>query len=130
MNVDATIHYKDTVASLKKLDHSGDRATMYALRSTGRAAARAARGAAPVYHGDDPRAVKGQLRRSIKSSRSLVGTAGTYGMTVGPRGAAMAYAAVQEERYRYMQAGLEAGLEAFPHEFEKALKNVIERAMR
>lgn len=130
MNVDATIHYKETVASLKALDHAGERAAMYALRAGGRAGRKAAQAAAPVYHGSDPRAVKGLLRRSIKSSRALTGAAGEYSMTVGPRGPANLYAARQEERYRYMQAGFEAAVEAFPTEFDRALRNVIERVTR
>ena len=56
-----------------ELKVASDRATMYALRATGRAVRAAARGAAPVYRGTDKRAMaeSGNLKKSIKSSRNL-----------------------------------------------------------
>ena len=68
---------------------ASDRATMYALRATGRAVRAAARGAAPVYKGSDKRATaeSGNLRNSIKASRSLTRIGdGTYQLTVMPVG--------------------------------------------
>ena len=66
-----------------------DRATLYALRATGRAMGRVAKSNAPVYKGDDPRAQaeSGQLKKSIKNSRTVVhlGT-GSYAMFMGPFG--------------------------------------------
>lgn len=65
------------------------RATMYALRRTAAAVRAGARAAAPVYHGSDPRATaeSGNLRKSIKSSRSIKNLGGgEFSMTVMPTG--------------------------------------------
>ena len=66
-----------------------NRATLYALRATGRAMGRVAKSKAPVYKGDDPRAQaeSGQLKKSIKNSRAVIhlGT-GDYSMFMGPFG--------------------------------------------
>jgi hypothetical protein len=63
-----------------------DRATMYALRATGRRLASRARSKAPVYKGDDYRArgESGNLRRSIRNARRLTSAGGNYSLKVGP----------------------------------------------
>lgn len=70
-----------------------DKATMFALRQTGRDAGKVARSkltpGAGVYSGTDPRAQaeSGQLRKSIKNSKRLTRTGvGSYSMKVGPFG--------------------------------------------
>ena len=74
-----------------------DKATMFALRSTGRFIQRAAKAKAPVYHGPDPRAQaeSGNLKKSIRNSKRLVklGT-GSYSMKVGPFGTKKAGTAI------------------------------------
>ena len=81
----------------KELNKVTDKATMYALRATGRYIIRAAKAKAPVYHGTDPRATaeSGNLKKSIRNSRRLVraGT-GDYSMKVGPFGTKKAGTAV------------------------------------
>jgi hypothetical protein len=65
------------------------RATMYALRATGRYVARVAKSKAPVYRGNsDPRAMaeKGNLRRSIANARRLSSTDDAFELKVGPFG--------------------------------------------
>lgn len=64
------------------------RATMYAVRATGRAIARAAKSRAPVYKGTDPRATaeSGNLRKSIKNARRLRTDGDIYELKVGPFG--------------------------------------------
>ena len=107
-----------------------DRATMYAMRRVGAAIRTAAKAKAPVYSGSDPRASaeSGNLRKSIKASRSITRLgAGNFSMTVGPFGTKKAGTAVRrhgtskgqargvplyrrkmEDRYGYMQAGIDA----------------------
>lgn len=109
-----------------ELQRASDRATMYALRAVGRRVAAVARSNAPVYHGDDPRAQaeSGNLKRSIKSSRTIKRGAGIYEMKVMPVGSKKKGTAVRrhgtgrgqvrgvplyrrkmEEKYGYMRAG-------------------------
>ena len=64
------------------------KATMYAMRATGRYLARTAKAKAPVYKGDDPRAMaeSGSLRKSIKNARRLTNAGEVYELKVGPFG--------------------------------------------
>jgi hypothetical protein len=64
------------------------RATMYAMRATGRYLARIAKGNAPVYKGSDPRATaeSGNLKKSIKNAKRLTSAGDTYSLKVGPFG--------------------------------------------
>lgn len=64
------------------------RATMYAMRATGRRLAAVAKARAPVYHGDDPRATaeSGNLRKSIRNARRLDALGDVYTLKVGPFG--------------------------------------------
>ena len=118
---------------LRQIDRDTDRATMWALRAVGRKVKQEARRRAPVYGGtqksmsiharrsvrvttggkgaDGKRAygnsiaiVPGLLKNSISSSRQLRKYgAGTYGLTIGPRGGHVhLYAAKQEARTPYM----------------------------
>lgn len=103
------------------------RATMYAMRATGRVLARAAKSGAPIYKGDDPRAAaeSGNLRKSIKNARRLDGGADEYSLKVGPfgtkkQGTAVTrseghgargvplYRAKMEEKYGYMSQAIDA----------------------
>jgi hypothetical protein len=72
----------------RELEIASDRATMFALRATGRAVVRAARAKAPVYSGPDPRATaeSGQYRRSIQSGRTITRGGGNYELHVKPTG--------------------------------------------
>lgn len=106
------------------------RATMYAMRATGRLIARTAKAKAPVYKGtDDPRAIaeSGALRKSIRNARRLDDLGGIYELKVGPFGTKRAGTAVKrhgkskgqvrgvqlyrqqmEEMYGYMELGIAA----------------------
>ena len=64
------------------------KATMYAMRATGRYMVRIAKAKAPVYKGTDPRAMaeSGNLRRSIANAKRLENAGETYTLKVGPFG--------------------------------------------
>ena len=64
------------------------KATMYAMRATGRYLARTAKARAPVYKGTDPRAMaeSGNLKKSITNAKKLVQSADSYSLKVGPFG--------------------------------------------
>jgi hypothetical protein len=122
------------------LDRASDRATMYGLRAVGRAVRAAARAQAPVYKGNDPRVVSGELKRSIKSSRRLTSVgSGTYSMTVMPTGNKKQGTAVRrtssgglrgvplyrrqmEQKYGYMRAGINVANADAVRIFEDAYK--------
>jgi hypothetical protein len=74
--------------SLAEMDKQERRATMYALRATGRSTQRAAKSVAPVYHGTDPRAMaeSGNLKKSIRNSKRLIYAGGKYALKTGPFG--------------------------------------------
>ena len=63
-----------------------DRATMYALRETGRRLVAGAKSRAPVYSGTDERVVPGMLRDSIANSRKIERDGESFGLHVGPFG--------------------------------------------
>lgn len=105
------------------------RATMYAMRATGRYLAGVAKSKAPVYRGDDPRAKaeSGNLKKSIKNARRLSNNGVTYELKVGPfgskkQGTAVTrhgqgrgdvrgvplYRAQMEEKYGYMASAVAA----------------------
>lgn len=119
-------------------NRSAERATRYALRATGRKVAARARANAPVYRGDDPRAVPGALKKSIKNARIMRGLGGTFELKVGPMGKVSReggggargvplYRAQMEEMYGYMAAGfadLEGDITAI---YENALAKAFER---
>jgi hypothetical protein len=62
------------------------RATMYAMRATGRALARIAKSNAPVYSGTDSRVNPGDLKKSIRNARTMVAAADNYELKFGPFG--------------------------------------------
>lgn len=64
------------------------KATMYAVRATGRYLAKLAKAQCPVYSGSDPRAQaeRGQLRKSIANAKSMTVGASSYELKVGPFG--------------------------------------------
>lgn len=112
-----------------ELKVASDRATMYALRATGRSLIRAARSQAPVYSGPDPRPKPGDLKRSIKNGRTIKRGGGNYELHVKPvgdvrKGTAVIhsrktgralrgvplYAPKMEAKYGYMKTGVEVGL--------------------
>src|ERR1700730_16238390 len=80
-----TAPFTDAMAEMDKVQ---DRATMYALRATGRYLGRVAKAKAPVDHGTDPRATaeSGNLKKSIRNSKRLTNAGGQYSMKVGPFG--------------------------------------------
>ena len=96
---------------------TSERATMYALRETGRQIGAKARAEAPTYEGDDPRVVKGLLKRSIHNAKVLNHGGGEFSLKVGPmapvtreegkgaRGAVL-YAAKEERKHGYMAKGV------------------------
>ena len=111
-----------------------DRATMWALRETGRAVMAAARNRAPVYSGDDPRPVRGALRSSIKSSRTITRAAGGYELHVTPTGTVTGknrgvplYRNKMEAKYGYMAAATAAGSAAAQAAFEEAYRIAFAR---
>lgn len=79
-------------AEMTEMDRVQAKATMFALRSTGRYIQRAAKAKAPVYHGTDPRAVaeSGNLKKSIRNAKRLTSAGGMYSLKVGPFGTAKA----------------------------------------
>src|ERR1039458_3000348 len=107
-----------------------DKATMYALRATGRYIAKVAKASAPVYSGPDPRATEesGNLKKSIANARGLASVGGgAYELKVGPFGSSkkdtatkrhgkskgqvrgvQLYRAQMEVQYGYMAAGMNA----------------------
>jgi hypothetical protein len=114
--------------SMDEWNHAADKATMYALRATGRYIGRAAKAKAPVYNGTDPRAQaeSGNLKKSIKNAKRLIKLGPSdYSLKVGPFGSKKAgtavtrsgagkgqirgvqlYRSAQELRYGYMAAGV------------------------
>jgi len=83
-------------AHKEKIDKATDKATLYALRSTGRLIGRVAKKESPVYpgplnmaYGTDPRAQaeSGNLKKSISNSRRITKIGkGDYSLKVGPFG--------------------------------------------
>jgi hypothetical protein len=75
-------------ADFVEMDRAADRASMYALRQTGRVVKQEARKRARVYTGPPRKDVeKGALKRGISSSKRLRREPdGTRSLTVGPRG--------------------------------------------
>jgi hypothetical protein len=84
-----TAPFTEATAGLAK---AADKATMKALRSTGRGLQRAAKANAPVYHGTDPRAVaeSGNLKKSIRNAKRITQHGFTYELKVGPWGSTRA----------------------------------------
>jgi hypothetical protein len=82
--------------AMAEMDKAQDKATMFALRSSGRYLARAAKAVAPVYHGTDPRAMaeSGNLKKSIRNAKRLTSGGGMYTLKVGPFGTKKAGTAV------------------------------------
>ena len=79
------------------MDRAVQRATMYALRTQGRAVIKAAKPAAPVYKGTDARALaeSGNLKKSIRNARLITKLAnGNYYLRTGPTGTKKAGTAV------------------------------------
>ena len=135
--------------AMREMDRVTDKATLYGLRAVGRKGASAARSAAPVYRGDDPRAKAeaGSLRKSISNSRAIVhvGT-GDYSMKMGPFGRAkkgtavtrhgkskgqvrgvQLYRAKVNDKARFMNAGIEAMDATAKATFESAYARAYER---
>lgn len=121
-----------------------ERGALWALRETGRVAARAAKATAPVYKGKDAitqkahRAggagfnapVKGLLRSSIKPARKVngYGGAGMMSLTVGPTGARVQlYRAKIEGDRKFMEAGRLAALAAAPGIWDEAVTRSMNR---
>jgi hypothetical protein len=114
-----------------------DRATMYALRATGRRVASRARSKAPVYKGDDTRVVPGMLKKSIKNQRVMRRGGGNFELKVipagkvtrdggGARGVPL-YRRQMEEKYGYMAAGF-ADLEGdIVSIYESAVAKALEK---
>lgn len=109
-----------TIAELAAVQKRVDRATMWALREVGRKVKREARKNAPV--------ATGELKKSISSSRRLKRHGpGDYSLTVGPRGQRVhLYAAVQEDRDRYMRPAFDTSVA----QAEGLHRKAWERAMR
>ena len=128
--------FKDMKA---EMEETTKRATMYALRATGRKAIEVAKSRAPVYPGSqnqspyaDSRAAAeaGTLRRSIHNAKNIKEDGGTYLLTVGPRGGVtrakgagargvQLYAPKTEAMYGYMANAVNAG--DLTAEYEEAL---------
>jgi hypothetical protein len=74
--------FKEASADWEKRTH---RATLYALRATGRKVASRAKKCAPVYKGNDPRAQAeaGNLRKSIQNARKIHETGGQLSFKTG-----------------------------------------------
>lgn len=141
-----------------ELTKATDKATLYALRATGRFIGRVAKKESPVYpgklnmsNGTDPRAQaeSGNLKKSITNSRRVtkIGT-GDYSMKVGPFGRKKAGTAVTRhgkskgqtrgvqlyrgqanELYGFMQTGVRAGDGSVARKiFEDAYQKAYEKA--
>lgn len=90
-------------AEFAHIERATNRATMWAVRQTGRQLKQTAKATAPVYRGKRRDIPKGRLKRSIHSDRRLGGGGGTYSVKVGPRGwPAVGYAGKEEARSPYM----------------------------
>lgn len=130
---------------MAELDAATDAATREAIAALARAVQAAAKDRAPVYKGDDPRAVPGALRNSITPG-SLVMVADTYSVKVMPAGSTRAgihhtkrrrrgkgelgvplYRDKMEERYGYMRAAIELGEARAEQVFEEAYRAAFER---
>lgn len=123
---------------MAEIGENTERATMYALRETGRKIGERARAVAPVYPGPrnqsaytDARAQAeaGALKRSIHNSKNIKNDGGTYSMAVGPFGAVtrkgggargvQLYRGQAEALYGYMAAGFTGA--DIAAEYQKAL---------
>lgn len=108
----ARILTADVDKAFAAIGKSADRSTMYTVRQAARKVGQYAKKAAPTYKGParsryyagqniGPMA-KGDLKKSIHSLKRLKRIPGGYAVTVGPRGAANIYAAIQERRTPFM----------------------------
>ena len=109
-------------AEMKAIDQASVRATKYALRATGRELGRVARSAAPKYPGRlnadsgiDQRAINsaGNLKKSIKNSRSITKVGDSFEMKVGPFASGgsktvRSYRKMVEQMYHFMIIGTRA----------------------
>jgi hypothetical protein len=117
-----SLDVKGFKAEMKGIDQASVRATKYALRATGRELGRVARSAAPKYPGRlnadsgiDQRAINsaGNLKKSIKNSRSIKQVGDSYEMKVGPFASGgnrtvRSYRKMVEQMYHFMIIGTRA----------------------
>jgi hypothetical protein len=116
------------------------RATMYALRQTGRVCSAAAKAATPVYKGPgltqkayktDRRGsgintpVRGLLRSSIKPTRKITDAGGAMYLRVAPRGLRVRlYRGKIAAQVPYMEEGRKAAIAAAPAIWNSAIAKV------
>ena len=130
---------KSFTDNMKDVRRDTDQTTKYALRAVGRLLGKKARAYAPVYKGNDPRAVaeSGQLKKSIKNAKIMHVEGRDYVLKVGPagnkkKGTAVSresgslrgvplYRAQQEAKYGYMRKGFADGQAEFTRVYEEAL---------
>lgn len=117
----ANLHYKSTLHDLDDITRRSNRAAMWSVREVGRLFKRTAAKAAPVYqgpaktirvNGESRPVVKGELKRSIRSSKNLRRHGdGDYSVVAGPRGDHVRlYAQKQERRRPFIRPAYEAAL--------------------
>ena len=118
---------------IAKIDQAGIYGAMNGLRATGRVVRTASRRAAPRYKGPRTDVVKGQLRKSIRSSSKVrvEKATGMFRISVGPRGPSPAwkYGPVIERSVGYMRAGHAAGEAAAPGIFEAENAKALAKAL-
>ena len=119
-----------------------ERGAMWALRETGRVAARAAKAVTPVYKGPgltqkafkaDRKAaginapVRGLLRASIKPSRRVTSAGGAMYLRVAPRGLRVQiYRGKIEGQVPYMEVGRAAAMAAAPAVWAEAIARSLD----
>jgi hypothetical protein len=74
--------------AMGRIDKATDRASMKALRATGRYVQQTAKEQVPVYHGTDPRAVaeSGNLKKSIRNAKRITRDGDAFELKVAPWG--------------------------------------------
>jgi hypothetical protein len=121
---------------LKDIDRRMDKATMWALRETGRVVKRTASRGAPRYRGPARKVTyggntmdlqPGMLRKSIRSSKRLKKFGDTWAMSVGPRGYSRFYAKRMNERHRFMESGMAAGIASHRSNYERAWTRAMKK---
>lgn len=119
-----------------------ERGALWAIRETGRVAARTAKAAAPVYKGPgltqktfraDRRAagikapVRGLLRASIKPTRRVTSAGGAMYLRIAPRGnRVQLYRAKIEGQVPYMEIGHAAAIAAAPAIWTESMRKSMQ----
>ena len=115
-----SVNMAEFLAARAYMDHQVDRASMYALRETGREVIAEARGAVPV--------LSGRLQRSITNDRQIKGGGHSFTLNTGPHGdPAFLYAGKIEALHPYMGPAIASAEGKLSGIFERAQATALAR---